>query len=272
MEVKFWGVRGSVAVCGSRYLSTGGNTPCVEVTHEGQRLILDGGTGLRALGDSIGFAPIEATVLFSHVHWDHIQGVPFFTPAYNPGAKLTFVGCRRDSGTLRDALAAQMLPPRFPVTMDVFRAKLAFREIEKESPFDIGAFRVTPLDLNHPDGVLAYRVEAGGKAVVYATDVEHGDNLDERLVRLSEGADLLIHDAQYTGPEYVGKIGIPRKGWGHSTWGDAVAVAGLAGAGRLALFHHDPQRTDAQVEAIEAEALDMFPRTVAAREAAAFSL
>lgn len=272
MEVRFWGVRGSIAVCGSRYMRTGGNTTCVEVTHEGERLILDGGTGLRTLGESIGFQPIRATLLFTHVHWDHIQGVPFFTPAFHPEAQLTFVGTRRDSGTLRDALAAQMQPPQFPITLDALNAKLAFTEIERDGTFQSGPFRITPVDLLHPDGVLSYRIEAGGRSVVFATDVEHGDRIDRRLCKLADGADLLIHDAQYTRPEYVGDGAPSRRGWGHSVWSDAVAVARLAAVGQLALFHHDPNRSDDEVEAIEAEARIDFAPAFAAREGLAVAL
>jgi len=266
MEVRFWGVRGSIAVCGPDYMRTGGNTTCVEVLHEGKRLILDGGTGLRALGDSLGFAPIEATLLFTHVHWDHIQGVPFFTPAFNPAAKLTFVGTRRDSGTLKDALSAQMQPPRFPITLDALRADIRFVDIEHDAAWEIGPFRITPMDLNHPDGVLSYRIAAGGSTIVFATDVEHGDGIDDRLCALADGADLLVHDAQYTADEYAGARGPSRRGWGHSKFTDAVTVAKRAGVGRLAMFHHDPTRSDDALDALETEARSLFQPAFAARE------
>jgi phosphoribosyl 1,2-cyclic phosphodiesterase len=266
MDIRFWGVRGSIAVCGPRFVASGGNTPCVEILHEGHRLVLDGGTGLKVLGDAIGFVPVEATLLFTHVHWDHIQGVPFFVPAYNPKAKLTFMGARRAAGSLRDALASQMSPPRFPVTLDTLTAQMQFLEID-DHPFQRGPFRITPCDLNHPDGVFAYRIEAGGKSVVFATDVEHTDGrVDERVVRLADGADLLIHDAQFTIPEYRGQVGPSRRGWGHSTWNDAVAVGALAGVGRLLLFHHDPSRGDDDVATIEAEARTLYAPASAARE------
>jgi phosphoribosyl 1,2-cyclic phosphodiesterase len=272
MEVRFWGVRGSIAVSGPRYLATGGNTPCVEILHEGCRLVLDGGTGLRALGDALGFVPLEATVLFTHVHWDHIQGVPFFTPAYNPDAKITFMGAKRDGVDVRSALASQMKPPTFPVTLDTLSAQIGFRDVVTPDPFEVGPFRVTPVDLQHPDGVLAYRVSAGGRTVVFATDVEHGDRVDERVIALSEGADLLIHDAQYTVPEYRGLRGPSRRGWGHSTWTDAVEVARKAGVSRLALFHHDPTRSDEALAAIEGEAKTFFAPTFAAREGSPLEL
>jgi len=266
MEVRFWGVRGSVPVSGPQYAATGGNTSCVELTHEGERLILDGGTGLRALGDAMGGAPIEATLLFSHVHWDHIQGVPFFGPAYDPRSRITFAGAGHRDGSIRDALADQMRPPTFPVTLDMLGARIDYRSVMPGAPSEFGPFRVIPVDLNHPDGVLAYRVEAGGASVVYATDTEHGAALDPRLLKLAEGADLLIHDAQYTDAEYAGASGPPRRGWGHSTWRQAVACARDAAARNLALFHHDPRRDDGPLAGIEAAARSLHAGCFAARE------
>ena len=156
MEVVFWGVRGSIPVSGSGYARSGGNTACVEVRAQGERLILDGGTGLRALGDSVG-GPLRATLLFSHVHWDHIQGVPFFGPAFHPASELTLVGATRDGVDLQAALRSQMTPPTFPVGLDALRARLSFREAIAGKTFEIGPFRVTPADLDHPNGVLAWR-------------------------------------------------------------------------------------------------------------------
>lgn len=271
MNIRFWGVRGSIAVSGPDILRTGGNTSCVELEHEGERLVLDGGTGLRGLGDHLGWRPVRLSLLFSHVHWDHIQGVPFFLPFFHPEAEVTLMGARRDSGGIEDALRRQMKPPQFPVGLDSFRARLAWRDVDRQ-PFEVGPFRVTAVDLDHPDGVCAYRVEAGGRSVVYATDVEHGAALDPRLVALSEGADLLVHDAQYTQAEYLGEGGPSRKGWGHSSWEQAVAVARTAGVARLALFHHDPRRGDDGVAVIEAQAQRLLPGSFAAREGAAVAL
>lgn len=271
MQVRFWGVRGSVPVSGARFLA-GGNTSCVEVTHDGHRLVLDGGTGLRALGDHVGFGPFHGTILFSHVHWDHIQGVPFFTPAFNPSATVTFAGPTRDGVTIGDALATQMRPPTFPVTLAAFRASLRFLDIDRARPFTIGPFRVRPCDLDHPDGVLAYRIEAAGRVLVYATDVELAGRVDPRLASLADGADLLVHDAMYTTDEYEGRVGPPRRGWGHSTVDEAVAMARSAGVERLVLFHHDPSRDDDALAAVEAAARDGFPGASAAREGAVVAL
>lgn len=253
MRVRFWGVRGSVAVSGAPFLHTGGNTTCVELEHEGQRLVLDGGTGLQALGREIG-SPADLTVLFTHVHWDHIQGVPYFGPLFHPGSHVTMCGQRSVWGSLRRALDAQMQPPSFPVTMDAFQARMDFVDVDPEHTFEIGPFRIRSAELTHPNGVLVYRIEAGGRAVVFATDVEHGDRLDPRLLRLADGADLLIHDAQYTEDEYHGRGTFPRVGWGHSTWNQAVEAGASAGVGQVALFHHDPARTDDAVAVIEAAA------------------
>ena len=272
MIVRFWGVRGSIPVSGPGYLRSGGNTSCLEICHEGERLIIDGGTGVRALGDALGYQPVRLTLLFTHTHWDHIQGVPFFTPAYHPGSHLTFAGPTRDAGSLHQVLSSQMRPPMFPVLLDDLSAKIDFLPIEEGQVFETGPFRVSSIDLFHPDGIRAYRIEAGGQVFVHATDVEHGDQIDERLLRFAEGADLLAHDAQYTVDEYTGRGGPSRRGWGHATWCDAVEVARQAGVRQLALFHHDPRRMDAAVDAIEADAAARLPGTVAAREGAVFSL
>lgn len=260
MEVRFWGVRGSIAVSGAGYQRAGGNTSCVEVRAAGERLILDGGTGLRGLGDAIG-GPVRATVLFSHVHWDHIQGVPFFGPAFHPASELLLVGATRDGVDLRDALARQMGAPNFPVGLDALRARLTWRSAVAGEAFEVGPFRITAAESSHPNGVLAWRVEAEGRSIVYATDIEHGGSIDPRLVKLAEGADLLVHDAQYTDEEYP-----TRRGWGHSTWAEAVTVAERAAVRRLALFHHDPRRDDDALAVLEDRARGRFAETFAARE------
>ncbi len=265
MNVRFWGVRGSIAVSGQPFVHTGGNTTCVEIEKDGHRLILDGGTGLSSLGNELG-APTNATLLFTHVHWDHIQGVPFFGPLFHPGSNIRMCGMRSSWGSLRDSLDAQMRPPQFPVGLDAFNAQLNFQDIDPGHPFDIGPFKVIPALMEHPDGVLVYRIECDGKSVVFATDVEHGTKLDRRLLHFVEGADLLIHDAQYTESEYIGEVGPSRVGWGHSTWNQAVGAGRLAGAERLALFHHDPTRTDDAVAVIEGHAKELHPGAFAARE------
>lgn len=270
MRVRFQGVRGSVPVAGPDTVRTGGNTTCVSVEHDGHVLLLDGGTGLRRFGQAWGYRPLQATVLFTHVHWDHIQGVPFFGPAFHPDSRLRFAGA--SEGEVRQALGSQMRAPCFPITLDAFHAQLEWHQVVSGVPFQDGPFHVHPLRLKHPGGVLAYRIEAGGRSLVFATDVEHAGEVDPELVRLSRDVDLLIHDAQYTQAEYRGEVGPSRVGWGHSTIDEAITVAERSGARRLALFHHDPERTDDGVAVLEAHAQARLPTAFAAREGPALAL
>lgn len=265
MDIRFWGVRGSIASPGPETASVGGNTSCVEVRCGAQRLVLDAGTGLRSLGNALvrelAGGALEATLLLSHFHWDHIQGLPFFVPAYLPQTKLAIVGAGGDRHTLRDKLSRQMTEPHFPVQLDDLSAQMTFREARAGQSLAIGDVVVKVARLNHPGGVFAYRIEHGGRALVYATDTEHYACVDPALRALAEGADVLVYDAQYTPEEYQGKVG-----WGHSTYAAGAEVARSAGVGELVLFHHDPQRDDAGVAALEGAARALFPSTIAARE------
>ena len=271
LSVRFWGVRGSIASPGEHTRLVGGNTSCVEVEAGGRTLVLDAGTGLRALGDSLVARGVrDVTLLLSHLHWDHIQGLPFFVPAWRPGGRLEIVGARSTGApevSLRDALAEQMQAPHFPVRLEDMRAALSFREVASGQTLALeGDVTVRFAGLNHPGGVLGMRIEHGGRAIVYATDTEHGTALDAALVDLAADADLLIYDAMYTEDEYAGRVGPSRVGWGHSTWQAGAAIADAARVGRLVLFHHDPSRSDRDVEALEHAARASRPGTIAARE------
>jgi phosphoribosyl 1,2-cyclic phosphodiesterase len=263
MEIRFWGVRGSIASPGPDTASVGGNTSCVEVMCNTQRIVLDAGTGLRALGNALVATrePQSLSLLLSHFHWDHIQGLPFFVPAYMPQTKLTIVGASDGRHSLRDKLSRQMTEPHFPVQLDDLSAQLTYREARPMQSFELGEVRVTVARLNHPGGVFAYRLEHEGTSIVYATDTEHYACVDPALKTLAQGADVLIYDAQYTEDEYQSKVG-----WGHSTYVAGAEVAKAAGVKQLVLFHHDPMRTDEGVAAIERAAVALFPSTVAARE------
>lgn len=269
MEIRFWGVRGSVASSGPQVARMGGNTACVEVESQGHRLIFDAGTGVRPLGESLlGQGPVSATLLFSHLHWDHVQGFPFFGPAWVPTSALTLYGPGAGGdASLRSALVGQMSPPTFPVPLSAMRARLDFRSALPGVAFEVGPFRVTPVLLSHPQGCLGYHVEADGRRFAYCTDVEVGDaGLDAEAMRVLEGVDALTFDAQYTPDEYEGRVGGPKRGWGHSTWADAAGLASRLGAGRLFLFHHEPSRDDDAVEAMARQAQDVFAATEPARE------
>lgn len=271
MEIRFWGVRGSVATSGSENARIGGNTSCVELTSQGHRLILDAGTGIRGLGEAMHReqgAP-KAMMLFSHLHWDHVQGFPFFGPAWNPTARLDMRGPFAHGGrALREVLAAQMQPPTFPVPLEAMRGGLSFGDVIPGEAFEHGPFRITPFELPHPNGCLGYRVDADGRSFVYATDVELSlETLSSQVARYLEGADAMALDAQYTVDEYEGRGGgSSKRGWGHSTNIDAARVARACDVRRLFLFHHDPAHNDDMVEAMAEEARNHFEASEPARE------
>jgi len=282
IDIRFWGVRGSIAAAGGATVGVGGNTSCVEVRGpNGELVILDAGTGLRALGAALEAAggPISAHLLLSHFHWDHIQGFPFFTPAFKATTELSVYGperCVAPSGDIRRAFETQMRAPHFPVGLDAMRAKLSFRAVPAGLEWSIGALKIRAGAARHPNGCLAYRVEHGGVAVVYATDTEHDPQsglVDPALIELAREADVLIYDAQYTSAEYEGKSGGPcRHGWGHSTADEGIRLADAASVGQLVLFHHDPSHDDAAVAAIERAAQAVRPGTIAAREGMTIAL
>ena len=263
MRIRFWGVRGSIASPGPETAGVGGNTSCVELACGKTRIVLDAGTGLRGLGNALCAtgAPVEATLLLSHYHWDHIQGLPFFVPVYMRSTSLTVVGAGSGVAGVRQALEHQMRAPVFPVRLDETAARITTREVAPAEVFEVGEAVVRVARGNHPGGVLAYRVEHEGRSVVYATDTEHYACVDPALRALAEGADVLIYDAQYLPEEYPGKLG-----WGHSTYAHGVELARSAGVSRLVLFHHDPSRTDEGVSAIEARTRESLPGAIAARE------
>ena len=275
LSVRFWGVRGSCPTPGPETAGVGGNTSCVEVLvsgARGTRIVLDAGTGLRRLGNEMmARGAVDATILLSHVHWDHIQGLPFFAPLYMPTTKLRLIGGL--TGTpLRETLRRQMSAPTFPVDLDALPSTLTCDTVRDRDTIEIGDARVTVARANHPDAVFAYRIEHGGRSVVYATDTEHYACVDQRLVTLARNADVLIYDAQYLPNEYTGEGGVSRVGWGHSTYEAGVELARAAGVGQLVLFHHDPSRTDDGVREIEDRTRSLFEESCAAREGMTITL
>ncbi|MCK6534214.1 MAG: MBL fold metallo-hydrolase [Polyangiaceae bacterium] len=266
-SIRFWGVRGSIAAPGPETATVGGNTSCVEVVCGASRFILDSGTGIRALGDALmKQGPVEATLLLSHHHWDHIQGLPFFTPIYIPTTKLTVVGPQTDRLSNIDVLEHQMSSPVFPVRLEELPCALETREVMAGDVLELGGARIRVAKANHPGGSLAYRIDYGGRSVVYATDTEHYSCVDPALRALALGADVLIYDSQYTPAEYRGECGPSKVGWGHSTYEDGAKLAHSADVGQYVLFHHDPRRNDEQVAHVERLAQSLFAGSVAARE------
>lgn len=273
MRVVFHGVRGSIATAGEATRRYGGNTPCVAVEVEGSTLIFDAGTGIRKLGSDLtrasGLAPLALNLFFSHLHWDHIQGFPFFGPAYVPGNRVDVWHARSgaESPLVREVLSEQMRPPTFPVGIEAMRAELAFHEIDAGQTIRVGEARLRCAPVDHPNGCVAWRVEHRGRALVYATDLEHdADQPPPELVELCRGAELLIYDAMYTPEEYVGIGGPSRRGWGHGTFETGAAVAEAAGVRTLCLFHHDPNHDDGFMDALAARARRRFAGTIVAAE------
>lgn len=254
--VKFWGTRGSLPRPGKDTLRYGGNTSCVQVTSPGGSIVvIDCGTGAHDLGNCLmenARRPLRGSILISHTHWDHIQGFPFFAPLFEKGGRWNIHGPSGIGASLRDTLAGQMQSTYFPVNLDELGAELHFNDLGEET-FAIDDIRVTAHRLNHPALTLGYRLEMGGVCVVYACDHEPHvraplGEADLRHAEFARGADLLIHDAQYTDAEYAAK-----NGWGHSTVEYAAEISVLAGVKRLALTHHDPVRTDDELDRIIAK-------------------
>jgi phosphoribosyl 1,2-cyclic phosphodiesterase len=265
LQVKFWGVRGSIPTPVRENLGFGGNTTCLEVrTATNDIFVIDAGTGVRGLGDALlsEFAgqKIELRFLLTHFHWDHIQGMPFFAPLYSGDNYVSFL-----SGIpperVKETLEGQMVAPYFPVPFNFLGARQDFIEVCEAGGQHAG-ITIRSFPMNHPQGAVGYRFEAGGAVVVHASDFEHGHpRLDGVLRDFAQDADVLICDSQFTPAEYEF-----RKGWGHSTWMECTRVARDAGVKRLILFHHAPEHGDQAVADIEREARRCFENTDAARE------
>jgi len=267
MQVRFWGTRGSIAAPGPNTARFGGNTSCVEVrASDGTVIILDCGTGARELGLHLAQTmpqPIRLHLFIGHTHWDHIQGFPFFVPAFLPGSELNIYAPLGFQRGLEEAMAGQMEYSYFPVKMRDLRSRIHFTELD-EGFFRVGGVLVETQFLNHTAPTIAYRMTSDGATIAYATDHEPFWNAsgrvsqhpgDERHIAFLKGANLVIHDAQYTDAEYRDKVG-----WGHSSIEYAVDVALAAGVERLVLFHHDPAHDDATMERMEAMARDHVGR------------
>ena len=227
--LKFWGVRGSIATPGPDTYQYGGNTACIEVKAGKYLLILDGGTGLRRLGAHLTsqYEEMEIHIFLSHLHWDHIQGIPFFTPAFKQGNHIHFYGERKGNQSLKEILEAQMHSPNFPVPLSIMQAQISFQEVQSIDEIRFSDDLVVKTGpMNHPNGCIGIRVEYKGRSIVYNTDTEHDPNgtIDQNVVKLAQGADVLIYDSMYTEEEY--KRG--RIGWGHSTYSEAIRIAEAA--------------------------------------------
>ena len=267
-SICFWGVRGSVACPGPETVRYGGNTACIEMRVGGERLIFDGGTGLRNLGQQmLSEMPVQANIFFTHSHWDHIQGFPFFVPAFVPGNRFKIHGAIAPNGsTIEQRLNDQMLHPNFPVPLQIMGAELEFCDIEVGEVVRFGEVEITNALLNHPGEAIGYRVSYRGHSAAYISDTEHfSDGLDENVLRLAKDADVMIYDCTYTDSEYHDEKA-SKVGWGHSTWQEAVKLAKAANVKQLLIFHHDPTHTDAFMDDIVRQTSVAMPNSTVAKE------
>jgi len=265
LKVKFWGVRGSIACPSIHHIKYGGNTSCLEVKVGDRRLVLDAGTGIRGLGRTFLEDDIsQIHILLTHTHWDHINGFPFFMPAYDPRRSVHIMAGHLYAGDgIQNVLASQMDNPMFPVPLSAMQANMRFEDFEAGSAFDIyDDVHVRTAPLNHPNGATGYRIEHAGHAICYVTDTEHvPGKMDQNILGLIDGADLVIYDSTYTEQEFPDHIG-----WGHSTWNEGVKLCREAGAKSMAIFHHDPEHEDDFMAALGEEAKKEWDGTFVARE------
>ncbi|MEH2027581.1 MBL fold metallo-hydrolase [Nostoc sp.] len=267
-NVQFWGVRGSIPTPGPHTVRYGGNTPCISMQAGDKRLIFDAGTGLHVLGQSLLCQmPLEAHIFFTHSHWDHMQGFPFFTPGFVKGNDFHIYGAiAPDGSTIEQRLNDQMLHPNFPVPLQIMQANLNFYDVRPGQPIQMDDVTVETAPLNHPGEAVGYRVNWRGGAATYITDTEHfPDRLDDNVLWLARNADILIYDSTYTDEEYhCSKT--PKIGWGHSTWQEAVKVAQAANVKTLVIYHHDPAHNDDFLDRVGKQAAAKFPGAIMARE------
>ncbi|MSP51460.1 MAG: MBL fold metallo-hydrolase [Alphaproteobacteria bacterium] len=256
--VRFWGVRGSIASAGRDTVVYGGNTSSLEIRCGEHILLFDAGTGFRYLGNSlIKQAPFDADVFLTHTHLDHVVGLPFFVPAFNPVNKFRiWAGHLLPQHTIREVLGAMMTPPLFPVPLDIFRAAISFHDFHAGETIDPKpGVVVRTAALNHPNNATGYRIEYGGKSICYITDTEHKpDKPDPNVLNLMKDADIVIYDAMYTDETFRG-----REGWGHSTWQEGARLCDLAGAKTYVVFHHDPDHNDAFMDGVSAQVARLRP-------------
>jgi len=272
ISVTFWGVRGSIASPGPSTQRYGGNTPCIEIQCDDHTVVIDAGTGIRPLGVKLAQQGKgkNLDLLFTHTHMDHLVGLPFFAPAYNPQNTIRFwAGHLLPERSLEGACRHLMSDPLFPVPPDVFQAKVSFIDFDENSTISLTpeiTVKTAPLD--HPGRATGYRIEYGGKSIAVVTDTAHvPDAPNNNALKLMHDADIVIYDAMFTEEEFK-----DRPDWGHSTWEEGIKLANMASAKQLVLFHHDPSRTDEEMDKIVSEASERLPGTIAAREGETLTL
>jgi len=263
--VRFWGVRGSIACSDPETIRYGGNTSALEVRCGERVILLDAGTGMRYAGKQlVTEGALDVDIFLTHTHFDHICGFPFFTPFFNPASKFRiWAGHLLPDYNTRHVLSELMMAPLFPIPVDIFGADISFHDFMAGESLDLGdgiTMRTTPL--NHPNKATGYRIDFDGRSICYITDTEHTPGvLDENVKALVEGADLMIYDGMYTDDEFPARVT-----WGHSTWQEGLRMSETANVKRYVLFHHEPDRTDDELDKVAAELEKMRPGSIVAHE------
>jgi|TARA_B110000971_G_scaffold167865_1_gene172152 phosphoribosyl 1,2-cyclic phosphodiesterase len=271
-EITFWGVRGSVPTPAQHTRKYGGNTPCLEVRAGNNLLLIDAGTGICRFTERLTQAQnqgLSISILLSHTHWDHIQGLPFFKLAFNPANNIKIYGPKRPGFTLRSCLEAAMTPPNFPIPFDLLAGIKEVIEIAPGEGIELDGVKISTAELNHPDGSIGFRIEHNGKSLAYCLDHEHEepDQVHPGLRELAENSDVLIFDAAYSDEDYA-----KFKGWGHSTWQVGHKTAQQLGVKTLVLSGFNPDLTDDELDAIAEQTKDMTGNTIVAKEGETLAL
>ena len=266
MKIKFYGTRGSIPVCEPQFQDFGGNTTCIGFYHHNRMGIIDAGTGIRAAGKEILDSDVyqkNITIGFTHFHWDHIQGLPFFPPAYSKDRviNLLALGKSRKTQNLKSVITQQMGGEYFPIEIEKMGARFNFMMLPREDIPNYYKTHTSTIELSHPGGCFGYRIQVEDKIFVVCTDLEHEEGIDPNVVEFARNADLLVHDAQYTDEELAN-----HKGWGHSSYTQAIQVAEMAGVKQLAMTHHDPEHNDEFLKAIEKKCQERYKDCFLARD------
>lgn len=265
-SVRFWGVRGSIATSDADTARYGGNTSSLEIRCGERCVLLDGGTGLRYVGNELMSEgkPIDADLFLTHTHFDHVAGIPFFTPFFVPGNKFRIrAGHLLPEMTIQQVLQELMMAPLFPVPPEIFQADIEYKDFECGASIDLGddiVIRTAPL--NHPNGATGYRIEYNGRAICYITDTEHvPGELDQNILGLIQDADIVVYDSMFTEEEFTSRVG-----WGHSTWEAGADLCDAGNVGTFVVFHHDPDHNDEFMDGVAKAAAERRPGTIVARE------